>query len=77
VHAPTEDKDVDTKDIINEKFEKVFQQFPMYHTKILLADFNSNLGREGILKPIIGNKDLQEVINNNGVRRVNTQTSRI
>jgi exonuclease III len=55
VHAPTEDK----HDVINDRFceelEQVFDQFPRYHMKILLGDFNAKVGREDIFKPIIGN----------------------
>jgi hypothetical protein len=37
----------------------------------LLADFNSRLGREDILKSKIGNESLHEISNENGVRVVN------
>jgi hypothetical protein len=29
----------------------VFDQFPKYHMKILLGDFNAKVGREDIFKP--------------------------
>jgi hypothetical protein len=54
VHAPSEDKD-DIKDSFYEELEQVFVQFPRYHVKILLGDFNAKVGREDIFKPIIGN----------------------
>jgi hypothetical protein len=61
VHAPTEDKDEDIKDSFYEELEQVFDQFPRYHMKILLPDFNAKArkkgGREDIFKPIIGNED--------------------
>jgi hypothetical protein len=47
VHAPTEDKDDDIKDSFCEELEQVFDQFPRYHMKILLGDFNAKVGREG------------------------------
>jgi hypothetical protein len=56
VHTPTEDKDDDMKDSFYEEVEQVFDQFPRYHMKILLGDFNAKLGREHIFKPIIGNE---------------------
>jgi len=34
--------------------KRVFNQFPKYHTKILLGDFNERT-REGIFKPKIQN----------------------
>jgi hypothetical protein len=44
VHAPTEDKDDDIKDSIYEELEQVFDQFPRYHMKILVGDFNAKVG---------------------------------
>jgi hypothetical protein len=76
VHAPTEDKCDDTKDSFCEELKGVFDQFPKYHTKILLGDFNAKVGREGIFKPTIGNESLQETSNDNGVRVVNSATSK-
>jgi hypothetical protein len=76
VQAPTEDKD-DIKDSFYEELEQVFDQFPRYHMKILLGDFNAKLGRVGIFKPIIGNESLHEASNNNGVRVVNFATDKI
>jgi hypothetical protein len=35
VHAPTEDKIVDTKDRFYVELEQVFYKFPKYHMKIL------------------------------------------
>jgi hypothetical protein len=67
VHAPTEDKDDDIKDSFYEGLEQVFDQFPRYHMKIVLGDFNAKVGREDIFKPIIGNESLHEASKNNGV----------
>jgi exonuclease III len=41
VHAPTEVKDDDIKDSFYEELEEVFDQFPRYHMKIFLGDFNA------------------------------------
>jgi exonuclease III len=49
VHAPTEDEDNDIKDRFHEELEQVFDQFPRYHMKILLGDFNAKVGREDFL----------------------------
>jgi hypothetical protein len=51
--------------------ERVFDKFPKYHMKILLGDFNAKVGRENIFKPVIGNKRLHEISNDNGVRLIN------
>jgi hypothetical protein len=44
--------------------------------KILLADFNVQVGREDIFKPTTGNGSLHEISNDNGVRVVNFATSK-
>jgi hypothetical protein len=62
VHAPTEDKDNVIKDSFYEEPEQVFDQFPRYQMKILLADFNAKVGREDIFKPIIGRVYMKPVM---------------
>jgi exonuclease III len=47
VHAPNVDKD-DIKDSFYEELEQVFDQFPRYHMKILVGDFNAKVEREDI-----------------------------
>jgi hypothetical protein len=54
VHASTEDKCDDTKESFYEELEGVFDQFPMYHTKILLRDFNATVGRKVFLNRQLG-----------------------
>jgi hypothetical protein len=73
VHAPTEDEDDGIKDSFYEEPEQVFDQFPRYHMKILVGDFNAKVGREDI-KPKIVNESLHEASNDNGVREVNFAT---
>jgi hypothetical protein len=75
VHAPCEDTSNDIKDSFYEELGRVFDQFPRYK-KILLGDFNAKVGREGIIKPTIGNESSQEISNDNGVRVVNFATSK-
>jgi hypothetical protein len=60
VLAPTEDKS-DIRDGFYEELERVFDQFPKYHTKILLGDFSAKVGREGIFIPTNRNKSLHEI----------------
>jgi hypothetical protein len=55
-HAPTEEKGDDSKDNFYEELEWVFDHFPKYYMKILLGDFNANVGREDTFKPTIGNE---------------------
>jgi hypothetical protein len=44
VHASTEDKSDDTKEIFYEELERVFHQFPEYYIKILFGDFGAKVG---------------------------------
>jgi hypothetical protein len=76
VHAPTEDKDDVKKDNFYEELEQVFDQFPRYHMKILIGDFNAKVGREDIFKPIIAYESLREANDDNGIRVVNLATSK-
>jgi endonuclease/exonuclease/phosphatase family metal-dependent hydrolase len=75
-HAPTEEKSDDSKDSFYEELEQVFDNFPKYHMKTLLGDFNAKLGREGTSKPTIRNYSLHEDSNDNGVRVANFATSK-
>jgi hypothetical protein len=70
VHAPTEYKDDYIQDTFYEKLEEVFHNFPRYHMKILLRDFNAKV-------PIISNERLQEASDNNLVRVLNFATSNL
>jgi hypothetical protein len=44
VHVPSEEKSDDSKDRFYEKLEQVCHYFCKYHMKILLGDFNTELG---------------------------------
>ena len=70
VHAPGEEKSDDSKDSFSKELEQDFDNFPKYHMKILLVDFNAKVGRENIFKPTIGNECLHHDNNDNGVRIV-------
>jgi hypothetical protein len=74
VHVTTEDKDDNIKDSFYKELEQIFDQFPRYHIKILLGDFNAKVGREDIFKLIISNESVHEVSNDIGVRVVNFAT---
>jgi hypothetical protein len=76
VHDSTEYKTDDVKDSFYEELERVFDNFPKYHTKILLGDFSAKVGREDIFKLSIGNESSHEISNDNGVRLVNFATSK-
>jgi hypothetical protein len=74
VNAPCEDTSDDINDSFYEELGRVFDQFPRYDMKILLRDFNANVGKEDTFKPTIGNESSHEISNHNGVRVVNFAT---
>jgi hypothetical protein len=39
------EKSDDSKDSFYQKLQQVFDDFPKYHMKILLGDFNAKVGR--------------------------------
>jgi hydroxypyruvate isomerase len=60
VHAPTEDKIDHVNGRFYEKLECLIGKFHKHHMKILLEDFNANVGSEYFFKPRIGNENLHE-----------------
>jgi len=54
VHAPRGKKNGDSKDSFHEELQQVFNHFPKYHTKILLGDFNAEVGGENIYNQQLG-----------------------
>jgi hypothetical protein len=47
--------------------KRLFDKFPKYDMKSLLRDFSAKVDREDIFKPAIGNENLYEISNDNGV----------
>jgi hypothetical protein len=68
IHAPTEDKIDDVKDSFYKELEHVFSKFPKYHTKILLGEFNSKVGKKKLFKWTIGTESSHAISNVNGIR---------
>jgi hypothetical protein len=64
------------KDSFYEEVERAFDKFLKCYMEILLGDFNAKVDREHIFKPTIGNENLHENSNGNGIRVVNFATSK-
>jgi endonuclease/exonuclease/phosphatase family metal-dependent hydrolase len=64
------------KDSFYEELERVFDKFLKYPTKILLGDFNAEVGRGDNFKPTIENESFREISNDNVVRSVKFATSK-
>jgi hypothetical protein len=54
VHAPTQDKIGDVMNSLYEELERVFDNFPTYHMKILLGHFSAKVGKENIFNQQLG-----------------------
>ena len=76
VHAPTEDKDDEIKDGFYEELERLVDQLPNDHMKIVLGDFNAKISKENFFRPTIGLESLHEESNDNGVRVINFATGK-
>jgi hypothetical protein len=74
VHATSEEKIVDSKTVFISNLSSFFNHFPKY--KILLGDFTVIVGGENIFKHTIGNKNLYQESNNNGIITANFATSK-
>jgi hypothetical protein len=61
--------------LLYEEFARILDKFPKCNTKILLEDFNAEVGSEVIFKPTIGNESLHKINNDNWIRVVNIKKS--
>lgn len=66
VHAPTEEKSEDVKEIFFDKIQKNFDSFPRYDFKLIVGDFNAKVGREETYKSWTGGKSKHQYCNDNG-----------
>jgi len=70
VYSPTETGEEDLKDMFYDELERVYNGLSGHCLKIILGDFNSQVDRETIYRPTIGNESAHEVSNGNGTRLV-------
>lgn len=75
-HAPTEEKDEDEKDQFYEELERIIDSSPSHDMKIVLGDFNAQIGKEPVFIPTIGKHSLHQKTNDNGERLISFATSR-
>ncbi|XP_073814500.1 uncharacterized protein [Musca autumnalis] len=69
-HAPTEDKDEQTKDIFYESLEETYDRCPAHDIKIVLGDFNAKIGKENIFGQTVGKFSLHSETSDNGMRLI-------
>ncbi|XP_035780619.1 craniofacial development protein 2-like [Anopheles albimanus] len=71
VHAPTEDKTEEEKDLYYGRLLRAIDQCPKYDVKIILGDFNAKIGRDPVYRQYTGLHSLHEHSNDNGSRLIN------
>jgi len=69
-HAPTEEKDGETKDIFYDELEQVYKDTPRHAIKIILGDMNAKIVRENMYRPTIGKESFHSISNDNGARLI-------
>ena len=70
MYAPTEDKDEEMRDEFYEKLENEIHKCPKHDMKIILGDFNAQVGRQDQDNSIVGNYSVHEESNKNGQRLI-------
>lgn len=65
VYAPN-----DEKEIFYEELERTYDKLPNHCSKILLGDFNAQVGNETMYKPTIGRESAHDISYGNGMRLI-------
>lgn len=76
VHAPTENKEEETKEEFYLKLERLYDSLPTNDIKIVVGDMNAKIGKENIYKGTIGNHSLHQESNENSQRLISFAASR-
>lgn len=69
VHAPTEDKEEEEKEVLYAALEDTFNQSKR-DIRLVLGDFNAKIGREGVYRSTIESHSLHTNTNNNGIKLI-------
>ncbi|KAI0260262.1 hypothetical protein BGY98DRAFT_122249 [Russula aff. rugulosa BPL654] len=64
------------KDIFYEQLDKAYGSLPSYDVKIVLGDFNAQLGKDDDMTGTVGKHSLHTETNDNGVRLASFAASR-
>ena len=75
-HVPTEDKDDAVKDAYYANLEDLNDKCPAHDIKIVLEDFNAQVGQEGIFGPTVEQFSLHSTTSPNGVRLIDFAAAR-
>ncbi|XP_050079522.1 uncharacterized protein LOC126567336 [Anopheles maculipalpis] len=76
VHSPHLGSTDDDKDSFYTQLEREYDRCPQHDVKIVIGDFNAQVGREEVFKPTIGSFSAHQLTNDNGLRLVNFASSK-
>lgn len=76
VHCPHEMRPHDEKEAFYAQLEREYDSCPRRDVKLVIGDMNAQIGREEMLRPVIGPNSLHTDTNDNGLRCVNFAASR-
>jgi hypothetical protein len=74
-HAPTEEKNGNIKDTFYGAVEKAFSNCPRNDVRIILGDFNAQVGYENQGRMVVGRYSLHKESNDNGLRLIGLATA--
>jgi exonuclease III len=66
IHAPTEEKDEDTKERFYAELQQIKEKVPKHDLLIILGDYNAKFGRERAYQNVTRNHTLHDRTNRNG-----------
>jgi len=75
-HAPTENKENQSKEDFYNQLERVYDSIPHRTRKIIIGDLNAKIGKEQIFKHTIGEQNLHEISNDNGNKLISFAMSK-
>ena len=70
-HAPTEDKDDQTKEAFYDQLETLYHKCPKHDVKLVIDDFDAKVGREGDFGPMVR----KDAMSDNGMRLISFAAS--
>lgn len=75
IHSPSNDADDKVKEDFYSEVEKVLNDLPRSHIRILIGDMNAKIGQETCYRPTIGKESLHVNSNENGEKLINLAMS--
>lgn len=75
IYAPTEVSSVEEKETFYDLLEEEIEKMPKEDTRLIMGDFNAQIGKEKFIEKVAGKQTIHEKTNDNGLRLCNLATS--